>query len=207
MATDARGHTVPTGSDFAQRKSLTDLSLSIPSIKSVASKAAATLYLATLSDAGITPSVANPVWAWRSDTQALMRHDGAAWTRISPRKSLAGSALNGGQIAAGKGGTSVGSALTITCDGTEALVAVRANRLHIDGSGAGYVGVRLDGVSVGDERRVYSSWGAFSTYSPDWTWPIAVTPGTHTVAAFVSTDPASANAIYLEGSGIICWNI
>ena len=85
MATDARGHTVPTGSDFAQRKSLTDLSLSIPSIKSVASEAAATLYLATLSDAGITPSVANPVWAWRSDTQALMRHDGTAWEWVTPR--------------------------------------------------------------------------------------------------------------------------
>ena len=85
MATDARGHTVPAGSDFAQRKSLTDLSLSIPSIKSVASEAAATLHLVALSDAGITPSVANPVWAWRSDTQALMRHDGAAWEWVTPR--------------------------------------------------------------------------------------------------------------------------
>lgn len=83
MATDARGHTVPTGSDFAQRKSLTDLSLSIPSIKSVASEAAATLYLATLSDAGITPSVANPVWVWRSDLMRLLINDGSAWRVVA----------------------------------------------------------------------------------------------------------------------------
>ena len=207
MATDARGHTVPTGSDFAQRKSITDLSLSVPSIKSCASLSAATLHLTDLANKSIKPSVAAPVYVYRSDLNALMVHDGATWTRISPRKSLAGSALDGAQLAAGVGGTTVGAALTITCDGTEALVAVRANRLRLDGSGAGYVGVRLDGVSVGDERRVYSSWGAFSTYSPDWTWPIAVTPGTHTVAAFVSADSASANAVYLDGSGIICWNI
>lgn len=149
----------------------------------------------------------NGLNVWRSDTKALMRYDGAAWTRISPRKSLAGSALDGGLIAVGPGQTSMGSALTITCDGTEALVVVRANRIRLDGSGAGFVGVRLDGVSVGDERRVYSSWGAFSAHSPDWMWPISVTPGIHTVAVFVSTDTASENAIYLDGSGIICWNI
>ena len=92
MATsDVHGHRVPTGSDFAARKSLTDLSLSIMGgPKSVGSLAAATLYVAdvtaALSAAGLPPiSADNGLYVWRSDTQALMRHDGAAWEWVTPR--------------------------------------------------------------------------------------------------------------------------
>ena len=88
MATDARGHTVPTGSDFAQRKSLTDLSLSIGDIKTCASEAAANLYVAdvtaALSAAGLPPiSAENPVYVSRSDLGgAFYRHDGSAWMAL-----------------------------------------------------------------------------------------------------------------------------
>lgn len=144
---------------------------------------------------------------WRSDLQALMRHDGAKWTRISPRKSLAGSAPNGSTMGAAPGATSTGVSATVTIDGTAALVVVRANRVTSTGNCAGYVGVQVDGVSVGDLRRVYSSWGAFASYSPEWVWPLTLTTGTHTVRALLQADAASANAIYLDGPGVICWNI
>lgn len=89
MATDARGHTVPTGSDFSQRKSLTDLSLSIGDIKTCASEAAANLYIsdltAALSAAGLPPiSAANPAYVARADTGGeLWMHDGTRWTLIA----------------------------------------------------------------------------------------------------------------------------
>ena len=90
MATDARGHTVPTGSDFAQRKSLTDLSLSIGDIETCSSEAAADLYVSTitsaLSAAGLPPiSAGNGLYVWRRDLRVLTRFDGAAWTDVTPR--------------------------------------------------------------------------------------------------------------------------
>ena len=90
MATsDVHGHRVPTGSDFAARKSLTDLSLSIMGgPKSVGSLAAANLYVtdvtAALSAAGLSPiSADNPVYVSRADLGgALYRHNGATWLPV-----------------------------------------------------------------------------------------------------------------------------
>lgn len=82
MATDARGHTVPTGRDFAARKSLTDLSLSIPSMRSCTSQSAVDLYLSALADAGITPSVDHPVYVYRSDLQDSFVYSGGAPVRM-----------------------------------------------------------------------------------------------------------------------------
>ena len=90
MATsDVHGHRVPTGSDFAARKSLTDLSLSIMGgPKSVGSLAAANLYVtdvtAALSAAGLPPiSADNPLYVSRSDLGgAFYRHDGSAWVAV-----------------------------------------------------------------------------------------------------------------------------
>lgn len=92
MATsDVHGHRVPTGSDFAARKSLTDLSLSIMGgPKSVGSLAAANQYVtdvtAALSAAGLPPiSANNPVYVSRTDLQALQVHDGSSWRPVLGR--------------------------------------------------------------------------------------------------------------------------
>ncbi len=82
MATDARGHTVPTGSDFAARKSITDLSLSIPSIYSAASQSAADLYRTSLPT---PPTVAAPCYVWRSDLSGIQVHDGSGWAPVLGR--------------------------------------------------------------------------------------------------------------------------
>lgn len=91
MATDVGGHTVPSGSDYAARKSLLDLSLTVPGtgIKTCASEAAANLYItnlkAALSTAGLPAiSADNPVYVSRSDTGGeLWMHDGTRWTLIA----------------------------------------------------------------------------------------------------------------------------
>lgn len=93
MATDARGHKIPSGADFASRKSLTDLSLSIPSIKTCTSEAMENLHLSDLAAAGITPSAALPVYTRRTDLQGagsggvIRMHDGTGWRDITPRDS------------------------------------------------------------------------------------------------------------------------
>lgn len=87
MATsDVHGHRVPTGSDFAARKSLTDLSLSIMGgPKSVSSLSAANLYVAdvtsALSVAGLPPiSADNPVYVSRKDLGGtIYMNDGSWW--------------------------------------------------------------------------------------------------------------------------------
>lgn len=93
MATDARGHTIPTGSDFAARKSLTDLSLSIPSIYSAASQSAADLYRASLPT---PPTVAAPCYVWRSDWGVLTIHDGSRWMEVGDRDVSSGIAGTNG---------------------------------------------------------------------------------------------------------------
>ena len=93
MATDARGHTVPIGNDFAQRKSLTNLSLSIGDTKTCQSEAAANLRVSeitsALSAAGLPPiSADNPVYVSRADLGGvLMRHDGTRWWDVPPYQS------------------------------------------------------------------------------------------------------------------------
>lgn len=157
MATDARGHTVPTGSDFAQRKSLTDLSLSIPSIKSVASEAAATLYLATLSDAGITPSVANPVWVWRSDLTRLLINDGSAWRvvagtiaghRVMSTAQTFATGTIGRYTVTADGGDETWS-IGVTMSGAGIAVPV-AGVYHVEGS------IKWSGNATG--RRIIALW-------------------------------------------------
>lgn len=76
---DARGHTVPTGSDAARRQSLLDLSLSIPSIRSVASESEASQYVAQLRAAGITASDRDPAFVWRRDLGVLQVWNGTVW--------------------------------------------------------------------------------------------------------------------------------
>lgn len=76
---DARGHTVPTGSDAARRQSLLDLSMSIPSIRSVASESEASQYVAQLRAAGITASDRDPAFVWRRDLGVLQVWNGTVW--------------------------------------------------------------------------------------------------------------------------------
>ncbi|WP_103061594.1 hypothetical protein [Actinomyces qiguomingii] len=81
---DARGHTVPAGTDQASRQSLLDLSLSIPSIPTCTSASAATQHVTRLAAAGVTASAADPVLVWRTDLQQLVSWDGTAWTICTP---------------------------------------------------------------------------------------------------------------------------
>ncbi|CED90630.1 hypothetical protein [Actinomyces succiniciruminis] len=81
---DARGHTVPAGTDQASRQSLLDLSLSIPSIPAASSATAATQHVTALADAGVTISAASPVLVWRTDLQQMVSWDGSSWTNVTP---------------------------------------------------------------------------------------------------------------------------
>ena len=76
---DVRGHTVPTGTDPASRQSLLSLSLSIPSIRSVASLSAATQHVNLLAAAGVVASADSPVYVMRTDLGALTWWDGTRW--------------------------------------------------------------------------------------------------------------------------------
>mgnify|MGYP000849959545 CR=1 FL=1 len=81
--TDARGHTVPEGTDPAARQSLLDLSLSIPSIRACVSATAAAQYVQDLAAAGVPATPDKPalvlvdgiVQAW----------DGANWVQLTAR--------------------------------------------------------------------------------------------------------------------------
>ena len=81
---DARGHTVPAGTDQASRQSLLDLSLSIPSIPARPSYTAATQYVTALADAGVTISAAAPVLVWRTDLQQMVSFNGTGWNIVTP---------------------------------------------------------------------------------------------------------------------------
>lgn len=78
--TDARGHTVPEGTDPAARQSLLDLSMSIPSIRALPSAAAATQHVQALAAAGQAPSAEAPAYVYRTDLSALAVWDGTSWT-------------------------------------------------------------------------------------------------------------------------------
>lgn len=81
--TDARGHTVPLGTDAAARQSLLDLSLSIPSIVAAASATEAAQYIQALADAGApSPSTTRPAFVMRTDLGMLMAWDGSSWVRL-----------------------------------------------------------------------------------------------------------------------------
>lgn len=77
--TDARGHTVPEGTDPAARQSLLDLSLSIPSVAAAASETAANRHVQALIQAGVTVDGDHPVHVYRSDLGAIMTWNGTAW--------------------------------------------------------------------------------------------------------------------------------
>lgn len=77
--TDARGHTVPEGTDPAARQSLLDLSLSIPSVATAASETAANQHVQALIQAGVTVDEEHPVHVWRSDLGVTTVWDGKKW--------------------------------------------------------------------------------------------------------------------------------
>ena len=77
--TDARGHTVPEGTDPAARQSLLDLSLSIPSVAAAASETAANRHVQALIQAGVAVDGDHPVHVYRSDLGAIMTWNGTAW--------------------------------------------------------------------------------------------------------------------------------
>lgn len=80
---DQRGHRVPSPTDPAQRQDLLAMSLSIPSYKACASETAAAQYVSALAAAGLTASVAQPVYVWRTDLNAVRVWDGRAWAAES----------------------------------------------------------------------------------------------------------------------------
>lgn len=79
---DQRGHRVPSPTDPAQRADLTALSLSIPSIKTVASETAAAQYIAALQGAGVRMTDSDPAFVYRQDQGSLQAWNGRAWTEV-----------------------------------------------------------------------------------------------------------------------------
>lgn len=77
---DKRGHRVPVGSDASARRAITDLSLSIPSIKACASPTAAAQHVQELAAAGVQATPQAPVYVWRTDVEALFVWNGTRWT-------------------------------------------------------------------------------------------------------------------------------
>jgi hypothetical protein len=80
MVTDARGHTVPSGSDAPKRQALLDLSDSIADVRSVADQAAGQAAVADLVDAGIDP--AGTVW-WLASPGVLAVYTGSAFQALA----------------------------------------------------------------------------------------------------------------------------
>lgn len=103
--TDARGHTVPTGSDQARRQSLLDLSLSIPSVRTAKTSAEAAQYVAALAAAGVVVSPEAPAFVNRTDLGVIMSWDGTSWLPVAPTMSF----QTAGDAAAGVGPSGSGA--------------------------------------------------------------------------------------------------
>lgn len=82
---DQRGHRVPSPTDPAQRADLTALSLSIPSIRTVASETAAAQYVAALQGAGVRITESDPAFVYCLETGNIRAWNGRAWTDVSGR--------------------------------------------------------------------------------------------------------------------------
>lgn len=146
MATDVAGHTVPGGSDYAARKSLLDLSLTIPGtgIKTCASEAAANLYVtnlkAALSTAGLPAiSADNPVYVRRSDRGLLMVSDGSSWRSLSDLE-VSGDPLAGAasghltqQVTSITVKTSISGGVYVPVDGWAGIAGVQVTPRNTDG--------------------------------------------------------------------------
>lgn len=87
--TDARGHTVPLGSDAPRRQTLLDLSLSIPSTKTCPSLASANQHVAALKNSGISASDSSVILVWRTDLGVLTAWNGKTWSQVAPPISTA----------------------------------------------------------------------------------------------------------------------
>lgn len=86
--TDLRGHRVPTGTDFATRETLLELSKSINAIKTVATLGEADLYKTDLTDAGLAPSPTQPAFVWRSDAQQIHANIGGDWLSLTDPNTI-----------------------------------------------------------------------------------------------------------------------
>lgn len=82
--TDARGHTVPLGSDAPRRQTLLDLSLSIPSVKTCPSLAAANQHVEALRNAGVDASDSSVILVWRTDLAVITAWNGKTWAQVAP---------------------------------------------------------------------------------------------------------------------------
>lgn len=87
--TDARGHTVPLGSDAPRRQTLLDLSLSIPSVRTCTSLAAANQHVAALRNAGVTASDSSVILVWRTDLAVITAWNGKTWSQVAPPTTTA----------------------------------------------------------------------------------------------------------------------
>lgn len=93
MATDIRGHTVPTGTGHPARADVLNLGLSVRDPIPVANATARAALITNLASAGITPSTSNPVYTFRADAAAGLQlevtTDGTTWRTITASSSPA----------------------------------------------------------------------------------------------------------------------
>lgn len=201
--TDARGHTVPLGTDAAARQSLLDLSLSIPSIVAAASATEAAQYVQALADAGApSPSAARPAFVMRTDLGMLTAWDGSAWIR-----------LGGGKLSGTT--TTTRSSLTITTAmvGTEyemirvafdlparsTVLLFGSAQFRPTGNAAGEIRARVE--SLTGTLASSSSWHSHSTTNDQWpslNVAIQLDAGSHVliISAAMSTGSSETAVFY-----------
>lgn len=83
MAIDARKHTVPAAGSTPRRSFIDDLSLSINDFIPVGSSTEQAQVVTDLTAKGVAPTAADPVFFYRTDTGALVRHNGTAEVQIA----------------------------------------------------------------------------------------------------------------------------
>lgn len=83
MATTPEKLTVPAGTDsFTPRQAFRDMANSVRSIVPVANSTDRDAVYDDMVSEGRAPSVSNPLFVWRADTDTIERHNGTGWLRV-----------------------------------------------------------------------------------------------------------------------------
>ncbi len=197
--TDARGHTVPSGTDQAARQALLDLSLSIPSVRTVASVTAATQHVASLVSAGLTPSPDSPVWALAGGV--LCTWDGSAWTRVAGGAVRATVTSQGSRTVTGGATTSLATAVFSLP--ARATVRVTAGAVaQPAGNAAGVLRLRRNnaaGEQLGAARFFHSRGTAYHQW-PSVDVEVVLDAGSHALVLAGEVGSGSNQVVYDQGT-------
>lgn len=153
---DARGHTIPTGTDAPDAPgALADLSLSIRDVIQVDNTTARGAVVSALTAAGQGPSATNPVYVHRTDAppgrELEVSKDGTTWTTIAAGGSVA---MTGSEVVITPSAANVPTSVNVTFPAglfaVAPLVQVTANT-SVPGTsvtGVGYTNVTTSGCTI-----------------------------------------------------------